>query len=277
MAEQAVDGNGESAEQVPEKRDMSTIRFAYLSLDEAAAIAIGVHAVGGPSCQLDQLAAHLNLKSDTGSFRLKLGQAKLFGFITHSSGMVSLTGLGSRLCDSQQEQSAKAEAFLNIPLYKQIYEQFKGTSLPPPAGLETAMVNMGVAPKQKVVARQVFTRSASQAGFFAYGNNRLVQPAIKGSAISNGIAADGGTPPAPEIPSEKPHYKGGRDGGGGGGGDLHPLIEGLIKALPKEDKEWPMEKRAKWLRAAAQNFDIIYPDIEDGASIEIKVQKGQSQ
>jgi len=41
--------------------------------------------------------------------------------------------------------------------------------LPPAAGLETAMVALGVTPKQKDTARQVFQRSATEAGFFAYG------------------------------------------------------------------------------------------------------------
>jgi hypothetical protein len=262
-----------ATEQAPKKadRERSTIQFAYLPLEDAVAVATGVHSVGGPSCQIDQLAAHLNLKADTGSFRLKLGNAKLFGFITASLGTVTLTNLGSRVCDPAQEQAAKAEAFLGVPLYSKVYEQFKGGNLPPVPGLETAMVNMGVSPKQKTVARQVFQRSATQAGFFAYGSNRLVPPAMRGA---------GGSVVGPEAGMEfsqdkvKP-----KSGGGGDGGDhsLHPLIAGLIKALPESEKEWPIEKRAKWLRAAAQNFDIIYPDPEDGSSIEIKVQKVQAQ
>src|SRR5581483_7399356 len=116
---------------------------------------------------------------DTGSFRLKLGTTKMFGLITYSMGSVTLTQLGMRICAPQQEQAAKPESFLQIPLYQRVYEQFKGANLPPLAGLEAAMVNMGVAPKQKDTARQVFHRSAQFAGFFWSGAGRLVMPPIK--------------------------------------------------------------------------------------------------
>jgi len=134
MTEQATaQETVQEAEKAP--RDQSTIKFAYQPLDDAIEIAVGVHAVQGTSCQVDQLAAHLNLKPDTGSFRLRLGTAKVFGLINHSTGTVTLTPLGTRICDPQQEQAARVEAFLNVPLYKALYEQFKGAVLPPPSGL----------------------------------------------------------------------------------------------------------------------------------------------
>src|ERR1039458_1161308 len=157
--------------QDPEKRDKSSIKFAYLPLEEAVTIAKGVHDLGG-SCEIEQLAAHLQQKPKTGSFRLKLGTTKLFGLITYSQATATLTSLGQRICDSQQEQQAKVDAFLGVPLYQRVYEQFKGATLPPSAGLESAMVTMGVAPKQKTVARQVFARSANLAGFFWSGEGR---------------------------------------------------------------------------------------------------------
>ncbi|HLH17621.1 MAG TPA: hypothetical protein VKX45_10390 [Bryobacteraceae bacterium] len=274
MAEQAVEEQAVATEQPQEKRDKSTIQFAYLDLDDAVAIASGVHAAGGTSCQMDQLAAQLNVKADTGSFRLRLGTARIFGFITFSGGTVTLTNLGVRVCDPQQEAVARGEAFLNVPLYRQIYEQFKGGILPNQQGLESAMANLGVAPKQKTVARQVFARSAQQAGFFQYGNNRLVPP--RGVAVGVPASADPAAPPIPtEGQGDKAPVKGGGDDGGSGDSPLHPLIRGLIKSLPPEGQDWPIEKRAKWLRAAAQNFDLIYPDTGMD-SIEIRVQKGST-
>jgi hypothetical protein len=47
---------------------------------------------------------------------------------------------------------------------------------------------------------------------------------------------------------------------------------GLIKALPKADKPWPIEKRLKWLQAAATVFDLIYEG-GDGASLKIEIEK----
>lgn len=258
--------------QEPGKRDKSTIQFPYVPLEEAVAIAKGVYSVGGSSCQVDQLAAHLNQKPNTGSFRLKLGTTKMFGLITYSMGTVTLTPLGSRLCDPQQEQAAKAEAFLLIPLYQKVYEQFKGVNLPPLAGLETAMVNMGVAPKQKGTARQVFHRSATFAGFFWSGAGRLVYPKIKGCASGASVQPNEANGSTIEIAPEKQRKDGG--GAGGGGGDQHPFIQGLIKELPEPKSEWAIDARKKWLQAASNIFDLIYETPDDGrGSLKIEIQK----
>ena len=257
------------------KRERSTIPFPYSDLDEAFGVAKGVHAMGGSSCQLDQLAAHLQ-QSPTGSaFQLRLNTARIFGLVMYSQGTITLTPLGTRICDPQQEKSARAEAFLNVPLYKAVYEQFKGATLPPSSGLDTTMGNLGVAAKQKDTARRVFQRSATQAGFFAFGQDRLVYPSMKGS-----------TEPPPsgngEIPSEKDEKnKNTHDGGGGGNGTRHPLIEGLIKALPDGGADWPLESRKKWLQAAAMNFAFVYTDskrdsTEDQESLKVSIERESS-
>src|ERR1019366_4738834 len=170
------------------KRERSTIEFPYLGLDVAVEMAKGVHEVGGSSCQWDQLAARFNQAANGGGFRQRVMTAKTFGLLTYSQGTITLTKLGTQICDPEQEAAAKAEAFLAVPLYKAVYDQFKGGTLPPPPGLETAMVSLGVTPKQKATARQVFQRSATEAGFFAYGQSRLVLPAIKSSAATPAVA-----------------------------------------------------------------------------------------
>lgn len=274
MAEEAVvtehepEQTGESVEgQESEKRDKSTIKFAYLPLDDAIAIATGVHQCGG-SCQIDQLAATLNQKPATGSFRLKLITTKLFGLITYSQRSAELTPLGARICDSQQQQQARADAFLNVPLYSRVYEQFKGVTLPPPSGLESVMVSMGVAPKQKTTARQVFARSASQAGFLWSGDNRLVMPVIRSG--SGGAAISEPTKVAAQGEHERKHGGGAGGGTGGGGGD-DPAIRGLIQRLPAPETDWPLEKQAKWLLALSHAFDVIYPRDDDARTMKIEI------
>ena len=124
---------------------------------------------------------------------------------------------------------------------------------------------LGVTTKQKEKARQAFQKSAKEAGFFAYGNTKLVYPAA------------GNPPPAKAISAVRARTKGtvgeqvasakratGGNGGGGGGGGYHPLIEGLIKALPPQATLWPIEARKKWLQAAAMNFDYVYNGGHEG-------------
>ncbi len=64
---------------------------------------------------------------------------------------------------------------------------------------------------------------------------------------------------------EKPGFGGG--GGDGSGGNFHPFIEGLLKTLPETGSTWAIKDRAKWLKLAANAFDLIY---EGDGEIEIK-------
>ena len=270
--EEVIVGSDESDGSDGKQRERSSVQFPYQDLSEAVAIAKGVHEFGGTTAQLSQLAAQVNQSPNSSMFKLRVSTARMFGFVSNSQGNVTLTALGVRVCDPLQENAARVEAFLNIPLYKQVFEKFRSATLPPNNGLENEMVSMGVAAKQKSNARQVFQRYANQAGFFGFGPNRLVQPAIRG-----GVPPPPGDAGSEGDPGTIKKKKG--DGGGdeGGGGELHPLIAGLIASLPKNhDENWAIEKRVKWLRAASQNFDLIYPDTGDD-SIEIKIQRGRAQ
>lgn len=236
----------------PDKRslDRSTIEFTYLDLQNGFEIAEGVHQVGGSACDWDQLAAHFKQAAQGGGFRMRLISAKMFGLVTYDRGRVSLTNLGLRSVDPQQQKAAKVQAFLNVPLYKAVYDKFRGGTLPPVAGLEREMVSMGVATKQSDKARQAFQRSAKFAGFFEFGSDRLVAPSVQGSAETsedrqkgangNGGGSDGG------------------NGGGGGGDKHHPFIQGLLAKLPEPESEWSIKDRAKWLQTAANIFDLMY-------------------
>jgi len=246
------------------KRERSTIKFPYGDLADAVDVAKGVHAVGGTSCEWEQLAAHLKQAADGGGFRQKMLAAKLFGVVEYSQRKVTLTSLGSRICDPKQERAAKAEAFLTVPLYKAVYDKFKGNTLPPTAALEAEMAGMGVAEKQTDKARQYFQRSAEQAGFFWSGQDRLVMPASK----PNGET--GVTDLPKDTEKDRRHGGGGDDGGSG---ECDPAIRGLIKRLPAPDSDWPLEKQAKWLLAVSHAFDVIYPREDDGRSLKIIIEK----
>lgn len=247
------------------KREQSTIDFPYGSLDDAITVAKAVHTLGGNQCRLDSLAAELGHDTvNSGGFRQKLSSAHTFGFTSLSQGVVTLSPLGSRVIDPDQERSARVEAFLTVPLYNSIYEQFKNGMLPPSQGLETAMISLGVSSKVAAKARQAFHKSAKEAGFFAYGTTKLVYPAL------------GAVKPAAtktEDTEDDDSDKGKKGGNGGDGGDgHHPLIDGLIKALPTAGKPWSLEARKKWLQAAAMNFDYAYEGGDENRQIKVTIE-----
>jgi len=248
-----------------DKRERSTVEFPYLDLDAAVEVAQGVHQVAGSSCGWDQLAAQMGQTAKGGGFRLRVMTAKTFGLVTYGQGTVTLTELGKRLNDPQQEKAAKADSFIRVELYNKIYEQFKNGTLPPADALENEIVKMGVAPKQKGKARQAFQRSANSAGYFWSGPNRLVRPAIKGSAAP---AA------APEGEPEKPAKKKDKEDDD----RRHPLIEGLLKELPEPQAEWTTEDRKKWLEMASTIFNVIYKDSDDSrGSLKVVVERNSAK
>ncbi len=119
-------------------------------------------------------------------------------------------------------RDAKAGAFLAVPLFKAVYEKYKGGVIPASAELERDMANLGVSDKQKGRARQLFEKSAEEAGFFEHGNNRLVMPGVVTGPGAKQIDS------APIDDGNKPVDKGGGNGGIG-------MIETWIVARMKTD------------------------------------------
>jgi hypothetical protein len=240
-------------------RQRSAVAFAYIDLEDVMEVAAAIHEhVGSGDCDEHQLSAWLSKSQKSSGFRILLSTARLFGLIESDGGQYRLSSLGRRAVDSAQARDAKAKAFLTVPLYSTVFENYKGGVLPPPAALEREIVLIGVAEKQKHTARLVLERSAQYAGFFEHGKDRLVMP---------GISPDAGRDaPKREDPE---HTGGGGTGGGGGGKPRHPFIEGLLQTLPDPDTEkaWSVDKRIKWLQTAANIFDLIYEG-EGGIKVE---------
>lgn len=240
----------------------STIEFPYSDLDSSIQLVQGVHDVGGNTCQYDQLAAQLGLEPKGGGFRIRVNSAETYGLLTYErGGRISLTDLGIKIIDSQYERESKVKAFLGVPLFKEVYNTFKGSQLPPQKGFERAIVNLGVGDKVADRARQVLLRSAKQAGFFDFKQDRLIEPSIRSNE-----------PPKDTKEKQKGNDGGnnGGAGGNGGGGEQHLLIQGLLSTLPKPNTEWSIQDRMNWLVMANSILKIINPSNESG-DVEIKL------
>lgn len=244
-------------------KDRSTIEFPYADIDSSFEVVRGIHNAGGTSCESEQLAAQLSLEAKGGGFRLKINAARTFGLITYErGGRISLSEIGRQAIDPHYERAARVKAFLSVPLYQKVYEEYKGRPLPPRAALERAIVNFGVGEKVKDRARQILDRSAKQAGFFEAASDRLVKPRVD----------DVSEPPAEnELPinlEEKP-----RNGGGSGdGGGMHPAFQLLLQTLPQPGSEWDSKQRMNWLVMANSAFNMIYK-AKDGDEIEINLKQ----
>ena len=251
----------ESADEA--QRGRSTIEFPYLDLDNAMDVVKAVHSVEVDRCEWNQLATKLNVSGEGGGFRQRMIAAKTYGLLTYERGQVTLTDLGTRAADPAHEKRARVEAFMAVPLFKQLFDRMNGQPTLPVAAIERMAEGLGVAPKQKDKARQVFQRAAKQAGLFELSSDRLSLP----PGLSGAVPKASVTPPQP---APQP--------GGGGGGDegQHPFIRGLLQKLPKPEAEWPIDARAKWLITAANIFDLMYAaPLGDARTINIDV-KGEA-
>ena len=244
----ANDGKPETAE-AKRSRFVSTIDFPYSDLDSAIELARTVHAHG--TCETAQLATWMNQSAEGGTFKSRVSAARLFGLVQQERGQIALTALGVDITDSTKERAARVAAFLNVPLYVSLYDQYKGYALPPPPAIERQVETLGVSPKQKARARQTFMKSAVQANFIDAGSGRLIKPSVG--------TADPSPPPPP--PKKEDEFKGG-NGGDGGNGDstIDPIIRGLLVRLPKSGDVWPETDRKLWLQLLEGSFKLIYKD-----------------
>lgn len=231
--------------------DRSTISFPYFDLSESVRLATAMSAnVGKDEASDDQLAAWVEFSPKSSGYRARIASARTFGILEQGSvGDHRLTDLGLKVVSDDHSRAGLAEAFLRVPLFKRVYEQWQGQQLPPAASLERAMIQMGVANKQAARARQVLERSATRAGFFENGRDRLVPPGIRQSEVSE---------PAnqAEVVSDDEFSAEWSNG-------VDPIIRGLLQRLPPSGSVWAEDERQLWLDLLKGSFKLIYRDKED--------------
>lgn len=235
--------NGASAAE----RNRSSIVFPYSSLKAAEQIAEVLLRSWGGSATQDQIAGSLSTTPRSGTFRNKLGSARIFGAISVSRGNVKLTDLGHRLVDSQTKSAARVEAFLKVPLYAAIYDTYEGKSLPPETGLESKIAELGVSPKQTAKARQAMFSSARLAGFFDTDSRRLIRPA--GTKASEPNLVDDETERETQIVTVNQAIE----------GPNVPLAE-LWLTLLNEGGNWSAEKTQDFVNTARKLRDVMARD-----------------
>lgn len=242
------------------KRQRSTIGFPYTDYESVSEVTSAIHAnVGHGSCSPVQLAAWTNQSAKSSGFRTQLSAARLFGVIDGEGDSIRLSDLGRRIADPAQARSAKAEAFLRVPLFRALFEKYKDGVTPPSAALEREIHGLGVAEKQKARARQVFENSAQQTGFREIAPNKLVMPAVVVKSIN---------------PDDSKKSGGGGSSGGTGGGDddglaLDPLLVALLRKIPKRGEDWPADKRVRWFKTFAMNVSEVYDEDKDPVDLKI--------
>jgi len=205
----------------------SDSRFPAYALKDCVVVPEAIHKNGGGSASTEHLIAFLGYKSATnGAYLARVGAAKAFGLIAKSGNVLVPTALAHRIISPVYPEDAKkalVDAFFEVSLFKQIYEDFKGRELPPEMGMKNALRNAyGILPTRVDLAYRIFIESAEYAGFFATRGARthLVIPAFSPQQPADQIRKpdEGNANDKDDRDSSGGGSGGGDDGGSGGDG-----------------------------------------------------------
>lgn len=252
------------------KRERSSIVFPYGHLEDAIKVANAVYQLGS-TCDLDQLADKLGHQTvSSGGFILRVSTARVFGVVEKDGRTMRLTDLGQNIVQPLHEKQAKVEAFLQVPLYRRVFDEYRGKLLPPDSGLENFMKQVGVAAKQANKARQALQRSARTAGFFDLGSpDKLILPigtSESGKAVATSTVTEEEEPRTVELLErqvQEMRTKIAELEEGGGSVGKGSLLEGALTTLP-EPKAGKYVWNYKDLDEWADNFrgllKMVYRD-----------------
>lgn len=232
----------------------------YFDLGASIKVAEEIYNKGGGACTGDQLANWLNYKSmRSGTYLTRVSSAnKHFGLITQDSDNFVVTDRAKKILAPVMPEDAtqgKVEAFLAVPLFSKVYEQFRGSQIPHEVGLKNLFENSYKLPSDRAAPTvRIFLNSADEAGLLTADRTRLVRPA--NVAIAQKPKAQEDHPSHSEQPPEKP--KGG--GGGDGPRGIHEAISGLLRYLPPPGTPWSAQKKETFLKAFTAAIELIYPE-----------------
>lgn len=238
------------------KVDRPRLRFPSYTLGSAVDLAEAVYQQHGTECTLPQLAASVDRSPKASSFRQQVAAARSFGFFQRRSKTVELTDLGQAVNDPDRRVDALVEAFLSVGLFRELYQRYEGNVLPPSAGLEGVLQELGVAAEAARRARRVFHRSAADAGLFAAGSNRLIRPStsIRPPSEAEAAATPGDAPvtdaDASSLTSES----------------VDPVLGALVQKLADKDNFKDVDQRKQWFEIFKLTFEMVYGSLSNGES-----------
>lgn len=252
-------------------KQKSGTKFPYYDLADGVKVATVIHEKAGGVCDRAQLATLLGHKGiNSGAFLTRVSAAKMFGLIEQTADFkFRLTQRGTAIVApilDQLADQAKLDAFFAVDLFKKIYDQFHGTTLPPEIGLRNLVETTYQVVQERVVPTvRIMLDSAEYAGLFKTSGNRTKM------VIPLGTPGPVVPPPQPAGRVESGHLQHGNGGGGGGGtgggddgGPIDSAILGLLRRLPPGGTPLSAKRRTALIDALTATIHYLYPEAEDG-------------
>lgn len=257
----------------------SEVAFPYYSLDKSIDVPKVIHERAGGRCGRGQLAGLLGYSGvKNGGFLTRISAAKMFGLIEENGDTITLTDRARKILSpvrpSDAEQ-ARLDAFMAVELYKKVFDDFDGHTLPAADGLSNLFLTQyKIVPNQVAPALRNLMDSADSAGLFKVMGNRtkLIPPIIRNDGAAVPPATPDPAPPDDDAHGENMPTRGQRNGGrnGNGGGQpgpdmsaVHPALVGLIQNLPPVGSTLGPKRRSALIDAFKHTINFVYPEEED--------------
>lgn len=276
---QSVKDSGSAKVTTPKPR--SNVAFPYFSLEKSIDVPRLIHQRAGGRCGRGQLAGLLGYTGiKNGGFLTRISAAKQFGLIEESGDMITLTDRAKKILapvrPSDSEQ-ARLDAFMSVELYRRVFEDFDGNTLPSPAGLSNLFLNTyKIVPNQVAPALRNLMDSAESAGLFEVGGRtKLIRPIIRNDDLGPAASPSSPGSVAVNIDDTEESDRDQRIGRRGGSSSLgnaqpsvdmtgvHPALIGLIQNLPPLGSTLGPKRRAALIDAFKSTINFIYPEEEE--------------
>ena len=244
----------------------SGITSPYFDLATSIAVAQIIQQQGAGTSSSQQLAHWLGYKStNSGTYATRISAAtKHFGLIENSGDIFVITERAKIILSAVMPEeviTAKVEAFFAIPLFARVYEQFRGSQLPPEAGLKNLFLNTyKILPDRVAQAVRVFLNSAEQAGFFSFNGDRsrLTSPTVKQKSPSHAEHFNTQDTVLPRSATIAPAKQDTGDENRASG-SVDPALISLLHKLPRAGKAWTASEQTRFLTALTHTIQFLYP------------------
>ena len=215
----------------------------YYSLESALGIAKAIHDYDEGPLTPDELANILEYASvKSGVYQMRASAARKFGFVDYADEGISVTKRAKKILSPvtlEDVITARQDAFLAITPYKEIYDKFKGKTLPDKEGLINLLKqDYNLTENRAAPAMRVFISSAKQAGLYE----------DKGGEMRLKLAFSEENAKKPKSDNEALEEMG-----------VHSAIIGLLKGLPKQNETWTSSQKTFFKAAFMATLDFIYP------------------
>lgn len=141
------------------------VEYPRRSLSDALELAEAVSNLGG-TCSIETCAESMK-KKVSGAFTALISAAVKYGLVTSKSGELSVTEQFDRYrlaYDEDEKQALLKQAFLNVPLFNQVFARFRKGKLPSDILTKVLIREFDVNENMASAIRQYFIEGATEIG-----------------------------------------------------------------------------------------------------------------